>query len=177
MDSVNIKALQPSSSQCTSIFCPLLNAPVFVNFTILSCPLGFALQGDPPRCDCYPILTDDLGVTCHLANGETYLSWTGGLWLDIKDNEVIYDKYCPYNYCYNHEGHNNIIETFPSLLSDALAGQCNHNRAGILCDSIHHLRMQKFACYFCEREQITIIIVLLYTMIYWYVNTIIVTVI
>ena len=114
MDSINIKALQPSSSQCTSIFCPLLTAPVFVNFTILSCPLGFALQGDPPRCDCYPVLTDDLGVTCRLANGETYLSWTGGLWLDIKDNEVIYDKYCPYDYCYNHEGHN--IETFPSLL-------------------------------------------------------------
>lgn len=132
MDSINLNALQPSSSQCTYTFCPLLTAPVFVNFTFLSCPSGFALQGDLPRCDCYPVLTDDLGVTCHLANRATYnMSWTGSLWLDINDNEVIYDKYCPYNYCYNREGHN--IETFPSLLSDALAGQCNHNRAGILC--------------------------------------------
>jgi predicted outer membrane repeat protein len=130
MDS--IKALQPSASHCTSTSC-LLTAPVFVNFTILPCPPGFALQGDPPRCDCYPMLTHDLGVTCHLANGARYMSWTGGLWLDIKGNEIIYDKYCPYNYCYNHEEHN-YIEISLSLLSNpSLGGQCNHNRAGILC--------------------------------------------
>ena len=29
-----------------------------------------------------------------------------------------------------------------------------------MAPSIHHLRMQKYACCFCEREQITIIIVL-----------------
>ena len=116
-----IKALQPSASQCKSSSC-YLTAPVFVNFTILPCPPGFALQGDPPQCDCYLVLTDNLSVTCHLANGAGYLSWTGSLWLDIKDHEVIYDKYCPYNYCYKGS-----IQLDLSLLLDSSAGQCDHN--------------------------------------------------
>ncbi len=119
-----IRTLQPTASQCKSSSC-FLTAPVFVNFTMLPCPPGFALLGDPPQCDCYPVLTNDLNVTCHLTNGTGYFSWTGSVWLDVKENEIIYDKYCPYNYCYKGS---KVID-----LLDASASQCDHNRAGILC--------------------------------------------
>ena len=33
----------------------LLNTPPLLNITLLPCPPGFILLGDPPGCDCYPI--------------------------------------------------------------------------------------------------------------------------
>ena len=31
----------------------LLTVPVFVDITLLSCPPGFQLVGEPPKCNCY----------------------------------------------------------------------------------------------------------------------------
>lgn len=149
MDS--IKALQPSVSHCTSASC-FLTAPVFVNFTILPCPPGLTLQGDPIRCTCYPMLTSDLGVTCHLESGTQYFSWTGNLWLDIKDSEVIYDRYCLYNYCYDHGGY---IEISMALISDVSAGLCDHSRAGILCGGCrenYSLAIGSSNCIYCQNS-------------------------
>ena len=119
-----IKTLNPTVSRCKSSSC-FLTVPVFINFTILPCPPGFALLGDPPQCDCYPVFTEDLSVTCHITSGIGYFSWTGNLWLNIEENGVSYDRYCPYDYCYKGS---KLID-----LLDNPDSQCEHNRAGILC--------------------------------------------
>ena len=45
----------------------------------------------------------------------------------ITDDEIIYDKYCPYNYCCNRDGP--IKEISLSLQLNVSGGQCNHNRS------------------------------------------------
>ena len=54
------------------------------------------------------------------------MTWTAYIWLNITDDEIIYDKY--YIYCCNHDGP--IKEISLSLLLNVSGGQCNHNRAG-----------------------------------------------
>ena len=101
-----------------------LRTPVFINFTILPCPPGFILLDNPSRCDCYSIFTDTLNVTCHITKGIGYFSWTGDLWINIYGNEILYDKYCPHNYCKK----NNTLINLKNLSS-----QCDFNRARRLC--------------------------------------------
>ena len=42
--------------------------PVFINVSILPCPPGFTLLGEPPECGCYPVLTEN-EVECTIFNG------------------------------------------------------------------------------------------------------------
>ena len=68
----------------------------------LSCPPGYdvATWGSPQRSKCYHILTEVIGITCNIyivkGSDSGYLIWTAYLWLNITDDEIIYDKYCPY---------------------------------------------------------------------------------
>ena len=66
--------------------------PVFIDITLLDCPTGFTILGDPPRCDCYPVL-NKYGVKCDIRNGTNYLSWKGSSWMDIENNKVNYIEY------------------------------------------------------------------------------------
>ena len=53
----------------------LLNTPPLLNITLLPCPTGFILLGNPPGCDCYPILTKNR-INCQFINRIGYLSWS-----------------------------------------------------------------------------------------------------
>ena len=116
--------LYPENSQCDTSSC-FIKTPVFIDFTILPCPPGFILLGDPPRCDCYPALIEKLNVTCYIIRRMGYFSWIGNLWLSIEGNGTIYNEYCPHNYC--NKGSKEI-----DLLRNS-TGQCDFNRAGRLC--------------------------------------------
>jgi hypothetical protein len=48
----------------------LRHTPLFIKIHFLPCPPGFFLSGDPPGCQCHPILTTN-GVNCIL----NYLNW------------------------------------------------------------------------------------------------------
>lgn len=52
----------------------ILYMPPLVNITLLPCPPGFILQGEPPGCNCFPVLTKN-NVHCIFANGRGYHSW------------------------------------------------------------------------------------------------------
>ena len=60
---------------CTFFF------PLNINFTVLPCPPGFSLQGDPPGCNCYPMLTDN-GVSCNIFKSKATFSWNSYFSLD-----------------------------------------------------------------------------------------------
>ena len=98
--------------------------PVFINITVLPCPPGFTLLGNPSGCDCYPVLSDN-GVACNIVNHTGYFSWKGNLWLSIKEDGIIYNKYCPFEYC--------ITASKQVDLQNNSETQCAFNRAGRLC--------------------------------------------
>ena len=104
----------------------LLNTPVFVDVSLLPCPPGFALLGDLPGCDCYPVLSAN-GVECEIINGTGYvrIPWNNTLWVATHKNGIIYSQLCPPSYC---DGTNKWfnIESNPDA-------QCAFNRAGQLC--------------------------------------------
>ena len=125
-------------------FC-LLEAPVFVNFTILPCPPGFILQDYPPRCDCYSIFTEYLNVTCHITNGTGHFSWMSDLWMNVQENETMYDVYCPHNYCKKGTKQIDVQKSSNS--------QCGFNRAGRLCgkcDEGYSLAIGSSNCILCK---------------------------
>ena len=100
------------------------NRPIFIDITLLECPMGFILKRDPPECDCYPVLRDN-EVKCNLVNGTGYLLWNNSLWINTTKDTVTYTKYCPFDYC-----------TVDSKQLNVMSGsntQCAFNRAGRLC--------------------------------------------
>ena len=98
--------------------------PVYLNITLLPCPPGFTLQGEPSVCDCYPVLTDT-NVQCDIINGTGVFSWNGSLWMNISGDGIVYSQYCPFNYC---DGKSQQVD-----LKDDSDIQCAFNRAGRLC--------------------------------------------
>ena len=124
-----------------------LNTPFVIDFTILPCPPGFTFLDNLPRCDCYPVLTDTLNVTCNITKGTGYFSWVGDLWMNIRENDskIIYDEYCPYNYC--NKGDKK-IDLFKNSNS-----QCDFNRAGRLCGECkdgYSLAIGSSNCILCQ---------------------------
>ena len=106
----------------------LRNTPVFINVTLLPCPLGFILLGDPPGCDCHPVLTTK-GVDCTLNHLNGYHQWNStSIWIQATTSmheEVSLCNHCPFDYCKPSEKR---ID-----LKDNPNGQCALHRGGILC--------------------------------------------
>ena len=98
--------------------------PVYFNITLLPCGPGFTLLGEPPGCDCYPELIDN-GIECEIVNKTEYFSWTNNVWMNTDADGVIYNEYCPFDYC-NKTSTKINLQTYPD-------SQCSFNRAGRLC--------------------------------------------
>ena len=98
--------------------------PVYFNITLLQCSPGFTPLGEPPGCDCYPELTDN-GIECEIVNKMGYFSWTNHLWMKINAGGVIYNEFCPFDYCNKTTTQIN-LQLYPD-------SQCTFNRAGRLC--------------------------------------------
>ena len=96
-------------------------APVFFDVTLLPCPSGFTLKDK--RCTCY--LEHVLFVSCSIVNEIGYFSWNNTAWVNISDQDIQYNTYCPLDYC-------NITGKEIDLQNDS-DSQCAFNRAGRLC--------------------------------------------
>ena len=117
----------PLHFSCNTNHC-FQTAAVFMTFNILPCPPGFKLLKNLLRCDCYDLLSMDLKITCRIANGDGYFSWTGNPWVNISENNVTaYTKHCPHNYCKTFNGTEKID------VRDNSTYQCEFNRRGRLC--------------------------------------------
>ena len=119
--------LDATRSYCIDDSCSQ-TATVIMKFTILPCPPGFNLTGNPSRCDCSDVLTTYLKISCQIINGEGNFMWTGNPWMNISENnDILYTENCPHNYCKNFNGTEKI-----NLGNDS-AYQCEFNRRGRLC--------------------------------------------
>ena len=102
----------------------LLYIPITVNVTLLSCPPGFTLIGDPPRCSCSSVLLN-FNVECALDIGASYIAWSKLMWIGAKDYSIIIASSCPIDNCKMGRKHIN--------LQDNPNAQCAFNHAGVLC--------------------------------------------
>ena len=108
----------------------LLTTPVFINVTLLpGCPPGLTLNHDGTTCSCYSVLANN-GFNCSIQNKTGFLNWNSTVWVNATFNEsqstgIIYNRYCPLNYCKSGNKTVNI--------GDDPSKQCASNRTGILC--------------------------------------------
>ena len=109
----------------------LRNTPVFINVILLPCPPGFVLLGDPPGCNCHPILAA-YGVECILNHLNGYHKWnTTSMWIQAIyghtgiHSKVSFSGHCSFDYCKPSGKHIDLTRN-PN-------GQCTSHREGILC--------------------------------------------
>ena len=103
------------------------STPLFVNIDFLPCPPGFILLGDPPGCQCHPVLTAN-SINCKLNHVNGYHKWNlSNIWVQTSNNEeLLFSTHCPFSYCKPNGKHINLGNP---------DSQCALNRAGILCSS------------------------------------------
>ena len=143
----------------TSRFQPLLysNNPVYVNISILPCPVGFMLTSDPPfKCDCNQLLQQIPGVHCNIqlqTFGRSGLVWVGMISNDNTTNGTIAaSQYCPLNYCNSVNCHVFLTK------SDT---QCSYNHSGILCGACQpglSLALGSERCLPCTNKYLALLI-------------------
>ena len=107
-----------------TLFKNSLITSVLLNVTLLPCPPGFFLVGEPPTCDCYRNICEN-NIQCTIISGTGFFSRYGSLWIGNEENKTTCNKYCPFDYC-------NITGNEVDLLSNSDT-QCAFNRAGRLC--------------------------------------------
>ena len=136
----------------------LLHFPVYINVTLQHCPSGFKLRDSPPyKCDCSDRLQHLQEVTCLINTQQVERS--GTVWIGFDNTtsndseaEVIYSKYCPYNYCNPNKVKVNII---------SVNSQCQYNHSGILCGQCGvrlSLTLGKSQCHTCSNIYLLLIL-------------------
>ena len=101
-----------------------LNTPVYINITLLSCPIGFMISNSSrPQCVCDHLL-HGLDITCNITN--QIIHRRGAVWVSSEDNgiKLMITNHCPYGYC--KTGDVNVSLDHPDT-------QCAFNHSGILC--------------------------------------------
>ena len=99
--------------------------PVFINITVVPCPVGFQLTRRAPHvCDCQPLLQGVPGVECDIQ--QLTISRQGFVWIGVSHdgNEVMISESCPQGYCTKEK---------VNMSLDYLDSQCDYRRSGILC--------------------------------------------
>ena len=81
-------------------------APLFINITLLPCPPGFTLVGDPPGCDCHPVLSLN-DVNCVLKDMDGFHIWNTSIWVAaVGSNGISFSTHCPFHYCQHGRKYN-----------------------------------------------------------------------
>ena len=102
----------------------LLTTTVYINLTLLPCPLGFHLVGSPPKCDCLPPFTAS-NMFCNFTNGIGYIYRNDTTWIGtLNESAVLIQAKCPFDYC---------IAELTGVDLEHPDAQCAMNHSGILC--------------------------------------------
>jgi len=128
LHTLEIIKLSVASVQQLRSFSTALPTPQEVFVYLLLCPLGFTLTGDPPKCDCTPLLHKH-SFTCDIHS--QMIQRPGGIWVGYSNttanksnSTILLHEHCPFDYC------------IPAAINMSLSNpdkQCAFNRSGILC--------------------------------------------
>ena len=132
----------------------LLSTPVYINITLLPCPLGFTLSRSPSKCVCDPQLRDN-NIECNIIDQSIYRN--GTVWVKASfdgntSNGVIISKSCQHNYCK------------PEMVAVNLEypdSQCAFNHSGIICGACQpglSLTLGHSQCLQCPNEYLALLI-------------------
>ena len=132
----------------------ILELPVYINITLLPCPLGFMLHSSQHRCVCHSQL-EEQGIACNISDQTVHRS--GSMWLNASfvgntTNGYIIHKYCPFDYC--KYGDMNINLENPD-------DQCAFNHSGTLCGGCQEglsLALGSSQCIPCSNKYLTLLI-------------------
>ena len=132
----------------------LLTYPVYINITLLPCPLGFMLHSSLHRCVCHFQL-EEHDIPCNISDQTVHRR--GNMWLNASfvgniTNGVIIHSYCPFGYCKQGE---------MNIKLENLDSQCAFNRAGILCGGCQKglsLALGSSQCLSCSNTYLTLLI-------------------
>ncbi len=128
--------------------------PIYINITLLPCPLGFMLSDEPPRCTCDTLLQDN-HISCNLTTQTVKRSgtaWVNASFHNYSSIGVIVSKYCPDNYCK------------PEAVSVNLEHpdtQCAFSHSGILCGGCQSglsLALGSARCLPCSNDYLALLI-------------------
>ena len=98
---------------------------VYLDLTILPCPLGLVVDFATGDCVCSNDITHISGqVICNISWMPHPIQRSGNNWISHQDNCTIAYTGCPFDYC-------NTLPVKINLNQSDL--QCNYNRSGILC--------------------------------------------
>ena len=127
LENVELSVEQPAPSSHKSPFIDYFLPPI-LSLTMLPCPLGFNLTGNPPKCDCVASLRK-WNITCNITDQTIHCPVTVWIGYYHKDNTkssdgVLIHRHCPFDYC-KTEGSKVNLE-YPDE-------QCAFNHSGILC--------------------------------------------
>ena len=101
-----------------------LTTPVYINITLLPCPLGFMFSGPPyTRCVCHNLL-HGYDITCNIT--DQTIRRRGSVWVSSEQNgtRLIIGNHCPYGYC---------KPVVVNVSLDYPDTQCAFNHSGTLC--------------------------------------------
>ena len=127
--------------------------PIVIKVNLSDCPLGFFLNGYPPKCQCHWKLFDS-GIHCN--STDFTITRHGSAWIgtflcqNCTDKLVIHD-HCPLNYC--KQGIVTLTE------SDHL---CTHGRTGLLCSQCQTNLSITFGgniCKACSNDNLGLLII------------------
>ena len=107
------------SVETPSVFSDVQHA--VLSISLLPCPLGFNLSGDPPECGCAPQLRKP-GIRCDI--NSQLIHRPASIWIGNYSNEIVVHTNCPFDYC-KPDDHD--ISLY------AQDQQCAFNRSGVLC--------------------------------------------
>ena len=134
----------------------ILEFPVYVNITLLPCPLGFFLRGSPTaKCECDQVLLDLSGVDCDITNQT--IARSGSVWIGVGDRGnstegLMTSSYCPLNYCKSER---------IRLKEGEYDTQCNYRHSGVLCGGCRNnlsLALGSSQCLSCSNRYLVLIL-------------------
>ena len=132
----------------------LMTYPVYINLTLLPCPLGFMLHNSQHRCVCHSQL-EEHNIACNISDQTVHRNefvWLNTSYVGNTTDRVIIHSYCPFDYC--KCGEMNIKLEDPD-------SQCAFSRAGILCGGCQKglsLALGSSQCLSCSNTYLTLLI-------------------
>ena len=132
----------------------ILELPVYINITLLPCPLGFMLHSSQHRCVCHSQL-EEQGIACNISDQTVHR--TGSMWLNASfvgdtTNGYIIHRYCPFDYCKYRDMNINLENP---------DDQCAFNHSGTLCGGCQEglsLALGSSQCILCSNKYLTLLI-------------------
>ena len=132
----------------------ILELPIYVNITLLPCPLGFMLHSSQHKCVCHSQL-EEQSIGCDVSDQTVHYHesmWLNASFVGNTTNGYIIHRYCPFVYCQHGEMNINLENP------DA---QCAFNHAGVLCGGCKKglsLALGSSQCIPCSNKYLTLFI-------------------